>query len=368
VPLTEVYRGASYVALTDASLSDDPPSEFRILRAGLNATSKGDLEFDAAAAASVMAAYKKSGVDMMIDLAHDSISEEARANRTDADDARGWFRLELRDGELWATDVRWTPDGTRRLREKTQRYISPVVLFDDGRITEILNVALCSMPATYNAAPLVAASKSLEMYAMDPKLIMQALDAIETGDEALAKQLLKQMVAAAAGAEGGEEAPAEEPQEPSEEMADTEEEEDTDEKAMAVALRRFTGRNSALEAERVLVALRAENKALRKRDAELTFSARRELVGDLVKFGAELPATAWEDAENGVPVERLRNESLDSLRTRVEAFRSVRKAQTKAPTSAASGLSDIEERYTKDLTPAQRDRYIELRAQRKGTA
>jgi phage I-like protein len=141
----------------------DEPAEFRIFKRGVNETTKGPVVFDAAAAASVMAAYTAHGVDLMIDLAHQSIgdSAELREAREDAGDARGWFRLALRNGELWAVDVRWTPDGARRLRERTQRYISPCVYTDkDDRAVEIVNVALCAMPATIGARPLVAASKS----------------------------------------------------------------------------------------------------------------------------------------------------------------------------------------------------------------
>jgi phage I-like protein len=138
----------------------EPPTEFRIFKRGVNETTKGPVVFDDAAAASVMAAYTAQGVDLMIDLAHQSLDDSAEA-REDAGDARGWFRLALRNGELWAVDVKWTPDGERRLRERTQRYVSPCVYTDkDDRAVEIVNVALCAMPATIGARPLVAASKS----------------------------------------------------------------------------------------------------------------------------------------------------------------------------------------------------------------
>lgn len=138
------------------------PTEFRIFSAGLNQTTKGDLIFDAEAAAAVMARYRREGVDLIVDLNHDSVEPAALAARSDASDARGWFQLELRAGELWAVNVRWTPDGMRRLTERTQRYISPVSLYnkETRRVTYLANVALVAMPATLNAAPLVAASKS----------------------------------------------------------------------------------------------------------------------------------------------------------------------------------------------------------------
>jgi hypothetical protein len=142
-----------------APLQTPLPREFRIFRAGKNETTKGTFVFDAEAARSVLAAYAREGVDMMIDLNHESLQGAARP---DSGDARGWAKLELRpDGSLWAVNVRWTPDGERRLQDRTQRYISPAFEYDKdtGRITRVLNAALVAMPATHGAAPLVAASR-----------------------------------------------------------------------------------------------------------------------------------------------------------------------------------------------------------------
>jgi len=136
------------------------PREFRLFKRGMNATLKGDFNFDDAAASSVMAAYHRHGIDLMVDLEHDSLSAEAKSRRSDAADARGWFELAVKDGELWAVNVRWTPDGERRLSEKTQRYISPAFLTEGNRITEVVNCALCAYPATHAAPALVAASRS----------------------------------------------------------------------------------------------------------------------------------------------------------------------------------------------------------------
>src|SRR6478736_425468 len=135
-----------------------PPSEFRIFARGANATQKGMFNFDAAAAKSVLAAYARQGVDLPIDLEHLSVSGSSRA---DALDARGWFKLAVRNGELWAVNVRWTPDGLARLSSKTQRYISPCFLVDkSGRPIQLVNAALVAMPAVYGASALVAASRT----------------------------------------------------------------------------------------------------------------------------------------------------------------------------------------------------------------
>lgn len=131
-----------------------PPTEFRIFKAGANPTTKGVFIFDAAAAAAVMASYTAQGVRHMIDLNHESLEP---ATREDSGDARGWYDLELRNGELWAVNVTWTPDGARRLAEKRQRYISPAFCTDDEkRVTEMINCALVAMPATHDAQPLAA--------------------------------------------------------------------------------------------------------------------------------------------------------------------------------------------------------------------
>lgn len=144
------------VALTIA-FSGAPPSEFRIFAAGENTTQKGTYLFDDQAARDVMAAFEAHGADLMIDLEHLSIEDPETSANFDPD-ARGWCRLEVRGGELWAAGVTWTPDGHTRLSEKRQRYISPVFSVDAaGRVVRVLNIAITAMPATDNLEPLVAA-------------------------------------------------------------------------------------------------------------------------------------------------------------------------------------------------------------------
>lgn len=139
-------------------LSKEPPKEFLIFARGWNKTYKGDFLFDTEAAVSVMAEYKEHGVDRPIDLEHLSVEQESNAYDPDA---RGWFNLEVRDGELWAIDVRWTPDGVKRLTQATQRYISPFFVFDKKtrRVQILYNVAICAIPATKDIPALVAASR-----------------------------------------------------------------------------------------------------------------------------------------------------------------------------------------------------------------
>ncbi len=164
-------------------MGNKAPSEFRIFRAGWNDTYKGRFLFDEQAALAVMAEYEAHGVDRPIDLEHMSIDQDA--NNYDPD-ARGWLKLEVRNGELWATDVRWTPDGQRRLEQATQRYISPFFGFDkkSRRVQSLYNVAICAIPATKEMPALVAASArsklelaalSIEANEMEYKKILAAL-------------------------------------------------------------------------------------------------------------------------------------------------------------------------------------------------
>jgi phage I-like protein len=146
-------NGVAQIAIS----ADSPAREFRLFAAGWNDTEKGRYLFDDEAAKATMSAYQRHSVDRMIDLEHLSLDDE---NPNFDPDARGWCKLELRNGELYAVDVRWTADGEARLREKRQRYISPAFAYnkETKRVTKVLNIALTAMPATWGTSALIAAS------------------------------------------------------------------------------------------------------------------------------------------------------------------------------------------------------------------
>lgn len=139
------------------------PTEFPIFTPGDNASTKGPAIWDQKAAESVMSFVRERGrVDYMIDLEHRSLDAKAVALTNDAADAMGWYNIELRGLELWAVNVRWTPEGAARLIAKKQRYTSPAFYWLDeknGRVGEMINVGLVSMPAAHDQAALVAASR-----------------------------------------------------------------------------------------------------------------------------------------------------------------------------------------------------------------
>jgi phage I-like protein len=344
------------------------PTEFRIFRAGANPSTKGTVIFDDAAAASVMAAYSTQGVDLPLDLEHQSLDAPIRPDSTDA---RGWFKLEVRNGELWAVDLRLTPDGTRRLSEKTQKYTSPAFYTDEKQhVTELINVALVAMPATHQAAPLVAASKrglapptkvgntvvrspqGKRLNRMNPEDAKAALEALkaEDGPKALAllEKFLTEMAGGAPAAEPGAEAmadTAEVPPKPGEELAALTARLTKLEAEKAASVQKLSARVAELEAEKA-----AEENA-----------ERVKLVAEHVTLGRETPATAWAKGADGSPdatkpAARFVAEPIADLRERTAVYRAAGPAKSNAdpaPAPAAITLSKDEQAYcTKHgLTP-----------------
>lgn len=135
------------------------PTQFRIFRQGKNSSTKGTVVFDDKSAKAIMAEYAKHGADLMLDLEHLSINRDSPHYNPDA---MAWFKLALRGGELWATDVRYSPEGAARLESKKQRYISPYFLVEKAskRVVSLINAALTALPATDAPMALVAASQT----------------------------------------------------------------------------------------------------------------------------------------------------------------------------------------------------------------
>ena len=281
-----------------------------------------------------MASYASWGIDLPIGQEH-QMPELARGEADPTGrDARGWCKLALRGGELWAVDVRWTPDGAQRLTNKTQRYVSPAFESDPKthRVLKMINVAITALPATHKTPALVAASAIGET--MDPKLIAKALEALQNGDDAAATEILKGMIVAAAGGsaaadDAGDDAGAsgdgaegvapsteavEDPKvvdsaAPPMKGGDDSDDEDDDKpekkanrKLLRSALCRSTGKSTFAEAvaevevfRKSHIELETERTKLAAERAVLESADRRKLVGELVRLGAEFPATVFAD-------------------------------------------------------------------------
>jgi phage I-like protein len=324
---TKLTRRAHVTLAIDAG--SEPPTEFRIFARGVNETTKGNFVFDDAAAESVMAEYQAHAIDLMIDYDHASLApvalDPALASR-----AAGWFNLEVRAGELWAVNVRWTEPAANALRAKEWRFMSPAFEVDTktNRVTSLLNVAITNLPATRRLTPLVAAN-ALETLSMSPELIKKALEAIKNGDADAAMALLEEMIAGG-GEPDADEAPA---AEPPAEMADAPavdpEEDKKDEVAAAVAasarLVRLTGKTNLVEAideaevwRQSHVKLEGEIAKLAKEKAAIELGQRKENAIKLTKLGAETPATTG--LAKGKLCKRLLDEPLDEQNARVAAL------------------------------------------------
>jgi phage I-like protein len=314
------------------------PSEFLLFSKGVNESCNGSVLFDARSLEKVLAQAQRHGVDFIVDLEHFSLWPRGENDR----DARGWFQVEERDGELWAVNVTWTDDGAERLRARRQRYTSPAFFCGEWdeelqlpHVTSLINVAICSMPATYGNAALVA---SAGPHLDSLRTSAYARETMSTSTE------VKPADPPAPAAQAELPPAAEAPPAPAAASAD-----------------------AGLSAEE-----RAELEAFRTaRNAQET-AERRSLVTELIALNAETPATAW---ANGAPVARLASEPIAELRSRVAAIRSVPRASaghTPPPAGGAQSEEELTDFERKDAAkikdPEARARFVASRLARKQKA
>jgi phage I-like protein len=147
----------------------EPPTEFRILESGANTALKAPATFlfDEKAAEMVMESFAQCGRGFLnFDYEHGA----TMSNGEPAPSAGRWVP-EVRDGELWATQIKWTPRAARLIATREYELFSPWFTHEEEppyRITSILNCALTNTPALLNAMPLIAASTATGDH-MDPK-------------------------------------------------------------------------------------------------------------------------------------------------------------------------------------------------------
>jgi phage I-like protein len=139
----------------------DPPKEFILIHGGTNNSENGPYIFDEIAAKSVMAGYERRGTRCFFDWHHASLDKHPLDPRK-AIQSAGWYDLEVRDGDLWATNIEWTPDALDDFANTRIAYFSPAFDSDkSGRVLEYINCALTNMPATHDNQQLVAAARPL---------------------------------------------------------------------------------------------------------------------------------------------------------------------------------------------------------------
>lgn len=258
----------------------------------------------------------------MIDYEHLSLDCESRNYDPRA---VGWCKLDLRNGELYAVDIRWTPRGKQLLENREARYFSPTFTHDkDGRAVKLINIALTALPATDGLAPLIAASQRKKTNQMNRETVQRALEALAAGEAEELKAILEALLVeevsdeAADDADSGE-TPSDEPGEdnPLNSLAeDTEEATDEEEDKTVSALLNAVGAKSLAELKSWRDAAFKQRATLSQLEAD----TRAKLVSELIELRAETPRTAFRD---GKMVKRLSQEPIKSLRSRVDALRGV---------------------------------------------
>lgn len=381
-----VRLGVAVVVGPDGKL----PREVRILRAGVNETENGPYLFDDQAAHDVIEHFKAHGVRIMIDLEHLSLDEEC-ANYDPDPRAWCVLAVRPAEhpeqgaaSDLWIVDVDWLDDGVRRLNGRLQPYLSPAFPADEERrVRFIRNIAMTAMPATHGAPALVAASSKGHAMKWTRAMLLSKLSDLLPG-KTFTERAIDVMLAAAneedAGDGGG--APAgkwatvvKTAQAASDALKAVQKVKDPDE-AMALAqaaqksvdefekaFAALTGGSSddaageaavappapaegdSAEAKALKAKLAAQSKELETlrvsaekgerlareiaaRQVAADNAERRQLVGEMVRLNAEMPATAWADDRGEVPAEPWCSMPLATLRARVEKLGGQRRTPT----------------------------------------
>ncbi len=184
--------------------SNEPPKEFLVLPKGEIRVEDAPrpLLMDDQAAGDVLAEFKSTSNDMVVDYEHQTMG-------TGEAPAAGWIKsLSWRpDGEkpgLYAS-VEWTQRAAERISAREYRYHSPVLISDKStrRVKRLHNVALTNQPRMLDA-PALAAKYTLQIEGdneMDPKKLRELLGLDAAADEALVLKAITDLKAAKTTAE-----------------------------------------------------------------------------------------------------------------------------------------------------------------------
>lgn len=151
---------AELLALSDGG-QKTAPEWFRLLPLGRVHSSKGEFVVDAAAVDQVRLAFAALERDLVIDYEHQTLGGEWASPDGKAP-AAGWVHeIALRDDGLWVR-ASWTDKAKAAIEAREYRYLSPVTLIRDGRLTRLHSVALTNDPAITGMDPLVNSGRSPE--------------------------------------------------------------------------------------------------------------------------------------------------------------------------------------------------------------
>jgi len=141
----EIIVLANRIQISDNEI----PSRVLLVPWGNVTSQSGDFVVDADAAASVVAAFKERGLDLVIDRDHATLGGEFAPPNGEAP-AMGWVHaLHVEDGVGIHGDVNWTETGESYLRKREYRYLSPVTILrkSDRHLVKFHSVGLVNTPA-----------------------------------------------------------------------------------------------------------------------------------------------------------------------------------------------------------------------------
>jgi len=168
-------------------VGDEPPTEILLLKKGKTETENGPYIFNETSAKLLTEEFQRRGVRAFSDWHHSStLPPEKVLDPRKASAASSHYDLEVRNGDLWATNIEWTPDGYDDLKMKRVTYISPA--FDattKGVVASWRSFALTNDPATHEIAPLVAAEANHDTEEEDSSMTPEETKVLEETKKAL---------------------------------------------------------------------------------------------------------------------------------------------------------------------------------------
>lgn len=131
------------------------PTAFRIWRRGANPTDHGPTVFSDRSAELLMEQQAERGNRFPIDVDHLSLKDDTPIELRGA---VGWFSIDVRNGDLWAVDVKWTPDIAAAIARGEWRYHSPAYDQDKqtNEVVSLINLAITNLPATHGVTSIAA--------------------------------------------------------------------------------------------------------------------------------------------------------------------------------------------------------------------
>lgn len=240
-----------------------------MFKAGENPSEKGMFLFTPESALSVMKEYADHGKTLRFDFNHGTLLEGVDP---EVAKSAGSFSLEVRDGDLWATQCNWTDYAAQKISSREYGDFSPYFNHDKkGVITRVINCALTNLPALDDIEPLISASATPSSEEPMACEACTALSAQLTAATARANSMEEECKALKA-------------------KFTLFEKKDEDEKTKATALSMLTGKQSYPETLGVITGWKTKAEGYDKLAADLAERDATALKAETIALGAQITA------------------------------------------------------------------------------